>query len=94
MNIIVRLYTHWPHRPFAPFLRGGPLYNFYSFHSIVFRWGSTHEFRSEHTIDNINYPLEMQLIHVNDKFETLDDAIMSNDKDGIAIGTLLFQVSS
>ncbi|KAF2880452.1 hypothetical protein ILUMI_25730 [Ignelater luminosus] len=46
-----------------PTLNGGPLHKAYKFHSITFHWGDDETEGSEHTIDELAYPMEMQVIH-------------------------------
>lgn len=47
----------------VPRLSGGPLHKTYKFHSINFHWGMNDLKGSEHTIDEMAYPMEMHVVH-------------------------------
>lgn len=48
-----------------PMLDGGDLLGCFSFHEISFRWSWYNTTGSEHTIDNLHFPLEMQCLHTD-----------------------------
>ncbi|KAI4487824.1 hypothetical protein M0802_011784 [Mischocyttarus mexicanus] len=56
----------------------------YSFEQMHFHWGS------EHTIDGQRYPLELHLVHYNDKYKNTLAA--SEHKDGLVVLTTLFEI--
>jgi len=67
-----------------PSLSGGPLNTTsYHFKRAVFHWGANDSYGSEHTIRNITYPMEMQLIH----------QATVNGKQKRAIAAFLFEIS-
>ena len=66
-----------------PTMSGGPLNTTsYNFNQAVFHWGSNDTFGSEHTIRNIRYPMEMQLIHHSTSLE----------EPKLAIASFLFEI--
>ncbi|XP_043924628.1 carbonic anhydrase 15-like [Protopterus annectens] len=56
-----------------------------------FHWGSKNENGSEHTIDWHQYPMELHIVHVNLKYQTVADAL--NDKNGIAVLGFMYKVT-
>ncbi|XP_058462939.1 carbonic anhydrase 1-like [Malaya genurostris] len=58
-----------------PVLKGGSLDGRYVFAQIHFHWGNTAAEGSFHTIDGVPLPLEMHVIHFNDRYETMDEAL-------------------
>ncbi|XP_034940583.1 carbonic anhydrase 13-like [Chelonus insularis] len=79
-----------------PHIEGGLLKGRYYFHSITFHWKSFHNDGSEHSFDNIKYPLEMQVMHVKENFKSLSEAMQRNntkkDNNNIAIISYIFQI--
>jgi hypothetical protein len=74
-----------------PRLEGGPLKGAYDFSSIEFRWGPADDEGSEHSIDYVRYPMELQVVHTKRQNCMLPD-ITSNDRDRLAILTYFFEV--
>ncbi|TGZ50163.1 Carbonic anhydrase 2 [Temnothorax longispinosus] len=74
-----------------PILRGGPLKNDeFQFMNVQFRWGPSNCRGAEHSIDNIWYSMEAQVMHWNTRYGSIDKC---HDKsDGIAIISYLMQV--
>ncbi|RWS22122.1 carbonic anhydrase 9-like isoform X2, partial [Leptotrombidium deliense] len=64
------------------------LYRFQQFH---FHWGSEDNVGSEHTIDNVRFPLEMHLVHYNDKYDNIIEA--ATKPDGLLVLAILFKLS-
>lgn len=75
--------------PMQKFKHGG-LTGTYKFLKIIFHWGENSSIGSEHVKNNHRYPLEMQLIHYNTRYEP-EEAL--NKPDGLAILVVLFQIS-
>ena len=50
---------------------------------LHFHWGKDNEKGSEHTLEGKAYPAEMHLVHKNDKYSTLGEAIKKGD--GLAV---------
>ncbi|KAL9973620.1 hypothetical protein ACROYT_G020098 [Oculina patagonica] len=71
---------------------GGPLTDQYQLAVIRFHWGHDNSSGSEHSIDEQNYPLEVQLIHWNKcLYKNIGEAMAG--ENGLCIIGLLFQVS-
>lgn len=72
----------------------------YYFWKADFHWGTVgmDNIGSEHTIDGMQFPLEMQMVHIEDKFVgpdgTIDHMAASADPHGIAILSILFKVNN
>ncbi|KAF7995556.1 hypothetical protein HCN44_006663 [Aphidius gifuensis] len=96
-NTIV-IYGVWPEDS-VPVIKGGPLMNSHKFHSISFHWGENDNVGCGHTIDNVKYPLQIQLIHINKDIDSLNSYFISknnnnkyNDNNNISIVTYLFKI--
>ncbi|XP_057331686.1 carbonic anhydrase 1-like [Microplitis mediator] len=87
-SIVVR--SFWS-RGVRPRIVGGPLKGSYHFNSIILNWGLTDDNGSQHTIDSMRYPLEMQLVHIKAEYDSLEDAIVSKNKESVAIVSFLFE---
>lgn len=73
-------------------ITGGPLTDKYQLAVIRFHWGQDNNSGSEHSIDEQNYPLEVQLIHWNkDLYKNIGQAMAG--ENGLCIIGILFQVS-
>lgn len=66
-----------------PSISGAGLKDKYVFSQIHFRWGKTMMNGSEHGVDGQRYSGEMQMIHVNSKYCSYDEAL--NHEDGLVI---------
>ncbi|XP_011303173.1 carbonic anhydrase 1 [Fopius arisanus] len=86
----VTIQAFWT-RGLVPSIFGGPLKRTYQLHSISFRWGVSDQSGSEHCIDQVKYPFEMQLLHVK---ETNPQAIVDENSEDIdaTIVSYLFQI--
>ncbi|XP_053692003.1 carbonic anhydrase 13-like [Sabethes cyaneus] len=58
-----------------PGLKCGYLDGRYVFSQLHFHWGNSAVEGSEHTIDGTPLPLEMHVVHFNDQYDTLEDAL-------------------
>lgn len=89
----------------CPSIRDGPYGGLththaYYLYAIHFHWGdvavATHG--SEHTIDGMAYPLEMHLIHIEDRYINdegkVDFAAAANDAHGLSVLAVLFKVDN
>ncbi|KAJ8668578.1 hypothetical protein QAD02_010242 [Eretmocerus hayati] len=76
--------------PSRPTLQGGPLKGCYDFHSVVFRWGPSDHDGSEHSLDYVRYPLELQVVHT--KRGVCDPK--PKLKDALVIVSYFFQITS
>ncbi|XP_032687846.1 carbonic anhydrase 2-like [Odontomachus brunneus] len=76
-----------------PRAMGGPLGNStFRFEQLHFHWGKDDSEGSETTINNRSFPMEMHAVFVNEKYETMDNAL--NYPDGLTVLGYLFDVSS
>ncbi|XP_014469159.1 PREDICTED: carbonic anhydrase 1-like [Dinoponera quadriceps] len=80
--------TSWPQ------LHGGPLSNKYDVFNILFHWGPCNQEGSEHTLDYIRFPMELQVIHIKHGIKSPKDAIILGARDGIVIVSFFLQVSA
>ena len=73
-----------------PSISGGGLQGTYNFFQIQFHWGSDSLLGgSEHTLNNKRYAAEMQMMHINSKYSSFDEAILQGD--GLAILSILIE---
>ena len=60
-----------------------------------FHFGSDNTQGSEHTMDDVAYPMEIQLVFFNgDKFSDIEDAGVSTDVDALATISYMVEVRS
>ncbi len=50
-----------------PAISGGGLNGTYRFLQLHFHWGGASDRGSEHTVEDMAYPLELHLVHYNEK---------------------------
>lgn len=67
----------------------GATYRLYQFH---FHWGSKSQQGSEHQLDSQQYAAEMHIIHYNDKYNNVGEAV--NASDGLLVWGHFLQVTS
>ncbi|XP_032667381.1 carbonic anhydrase 1-like [Odontomachus brunneus] len=77
-----------------PQLQGGPLSDKYDFFNILFHWGPSNQEGSEHTLDYIRYPMELQVIHMKHGLKSPKDAIILGARDGIVIVSFFLQINA
>ncbi|OXA61604.1 carbonic anhydrase 2 isoform X2 [Folsomia candida] len=65
----------------------------YVFSQFHFHWGSTDDKGSEHTVGGKSYPLELHLVHYNDMFKGLGDAVGSKNHRALAVFGIFFKIS-
>lgn len=75
-----------------PYIQGGSLTNIYDLCSMVFHWGQSNEEGSEHTLDYVRFPMELQVCHINREYNSPFDAITNKADDGMLIVSFFFQV--
>ncbi|XP_074600135.1 carbonic anhydrase-related protein 10-like isoform X2 [Brevipalpus obovatus] len=74
-------------------ISGGPLSYSYTFSSMYIHFGRSDEYGSEHFIDNVSFPAELQMIGYNsDLYHNISEA--SNKANGLVGIALLAQVGS
>ncbi|XP_067866415.1 carbonic anhydrase 4a isoform X2 [Heterodontus francisci] len=64
-------------------IKGGDLPNTYKAIQLHYHWGTVSEPGSEHTIDGKQYPMELHVVHQNQKYNSLEDAL--THPDGLAV---------
>ena len=57
-----------------------------------FRWGRNDQEGAEHYIEGKQYPLELQLVHINSKYSSVAEA--AGKKDGILVLAQMFEINS
>ncbi|XP_035785897.1 carbonic anhydrase 7-like [Anopheles albimanus] len=60
--------------PDRPTISGGPLTGRYIFSQLHFHWSDTALEGSEHTVDGAHLPLELHVIHYDDRYGSQDEA--------------------
>lgn len=68
-----------------PSVTGGNLNSTYVLDHLHFHW------QSEHTIGDMRYPLELHLVHYDNRVDSLNDALRY--KNGVAVFSVLFYIS-
>jgi len=68
---------------------GGLLPNKYHLESFHFHWGRKNNRGSEHVIDSVRFPMEMHIIHRNEKYDTINEAL--NHSDGLVVLAFFLQ---
>ena len=53
-------------------------------------WGTNNSVGSEHVLDGMKYPLEIHMVHFNEKYSDLKEA--SLHPDGVAVNAFLYKV--
>jgi carbonic anhydrase len=66
-----------------PYIFGAKLQNEYDYLSLHFHWGDKNSRGAEHVLNDIRYPLELHIIHINRKYQSLEEAL--EHKDGLAV---------
>ncbi|XP_058239605.1 carbonic anhydrase 4-like isoform X1 [Hemibagrus wyckioides] len=77
--------------PLGATVTGANLSHIYKAVQLDFHWGSSGSPGSEHTLDGEQYPMELHILHIKDKFLTLEEA--QNDTAGQAILGFFFKES-
>ncbi|XP_076629931.1 carbonic anhydrase 1 [Colletes latitarsis] len=77
-----------------PHIQGGSLTKIYDFCSMVFHWGHSNEDGSEHTLDYVRYPMELQVCHISRDFNSPLDAITDKSNDAMLIVSFFFQITN
>ncbi|XP_059049711.1 carbonic anhydrase 1-like [Achroia grisella] len=75
----VKLYGEWKNK-LRPLVYGGAAHSRrYLFHSLTLHWPS------EHAVGGLQYPLEIQVLHISAEFSTIDEALEASPRDHQAI---------
>ncbi|XP_020369851.1 carbonic anhydrase 4-like [Rhincodon typus] len=73
-------------------IEGGNLPNTYKAVQFHYHWGTVSNPGSEHKIDGEQYPMEMHIVHHNEKYGSFEDAV--KNPDGVAVLGFLFEEST
>lgn len=79
-----------PKYKYVPYIFGARLHNEYVLEGLHFHWGDTNNQGSEHIFNDVQYPLEMHIIHKNKKYKTVAEAL--EYRDGLSVLGFFFQV--
>ncbi|KAL1428439.1 hypothetical protein MTO96_002816 [Rhipicephalus appendiculatus] len=71
-------------------VQGGRLPGTFVFQYALFHWGSGSGQGSEHHIDGVAYPMEMQMVYTNKKYSAEDAA---KEEDGVAIIATMYRAT-
>ncbi|XP_044587836.1 carbonic anhydrase-related protein-like isoform X1 [Cotesia glomerata] len=75
-----------------PKVHGNALDSYFILHSIQFRWGSNLKSGSEHHLRDKSFPMEVQLVHIDFEFDSIEDAL--EYERGIMIHSSFFKIGS
>ncbi|XP_049271034.1 uncharacterized protein LOC119391092 [Rhipicephalus sanguineus] len=71
-------------------VQGGRLPGTFVFQHALFHWGSGSGQGSEHHIDGVAYPMEVQMVYTNEKYSA---EVAATEKDGVAIIATLYRAT-
>uniref|UniRef100_A0A1B6CUQ3 Carbonic anhydrase n=1 Tax=Clastoptera arizonana TaxID=38151 RepID=A0A1B6CUQ3_9HEMI len=81
---------HVPTQINSPQIFGGLLPNRYFFDSLHYHWGKRNNRGSEHVINSVRFAMEMHIIHRNEKYESVAEAL--KHEDGLVVLAFFFQI--
>ncbi|XP_011194505.2 carbonic anhydrase 2 isoform X2 [Zeugodacus cucurbitae] len=73
-----------------PTITNGPLEDIYEAAEVHFHWGSPTSKGSEHVINQRRYDVEMHIVHMNNKYGSVEEA--REYEDGLSVIGVLFKV--
>lgn len=73
-----------------PYIFGGKLKHEFELVGLHFHWGDKNNRGAEHVLNDIRYPLEMHIIHINRKYSTVQEAL--THKDGLTVLAFFYQI--
>ena len=62
----------------------------YQLVQIHWHWGLNNSVGSDHLLNGISYPLELHMVHYNEKYANMEEAL--EHPDGMAVNAFLYQV--
>ncbi|KAF5903140.1 carbonic anhydrase 4-like, partial [Clarias magur] len=77
--------------PILATVRGGNLEGTYKAVQFHLHWGDKGGPGSEHTIDGEQYPMEMHIVHMKQRYKTLEDAL--KERHGVAVLGFFYEES-
>ncbi|XP_067824022.1 carbonic anhydrase 4a [Heptranchias perlo] len=69
-------------------IKGGGLPSTYKAVQFHYHWGTESDPGSEHTIDGEQFPMELHMVHMNQNYGSIEEAIKHND--GLAVLAFMF----
>ncbi|XP_076835935.1 carbonic anhydrase IV c [Brachyhypopomus gauderio] len=72
-------------------IRGGGLPDTYKAVQFHMHWGLNAGPGSEHTVDGEQFPMELHIVHIKEKYNNLNETM--NDSTGIAVLGFLYEIS-
>ncbi|XP_035036712.1 carbonic anhydrase isoform X2 [Hippoglossus stenolepis] len=73
-------------------LTGGPISGTYRLRQFHFHWGASDDRGSEHTVNGINFPCELHLVHWNTKYPSFGEA--ASQPDGLAVVGVFLKIGA
>jgi len=73
-------------------LTEGPITGTYRLRQFHFHWGASDERGSEHTVNGINFPCELHLVHWNTKYPSFGEA--ASQPDGLAVVGVFLKIGA
>jgi len=73
-------------------ITGGGLKGEYKLAQFQFHWGRYDVLGSEHLLDGKATPLEMQVVTMKTRFDSLGTALLSNDRDALAVFGVFYDI--
>ena len=74
-------------------ITGGGLKGEYKVAQFHFHWGITDAEGSEHLLDGKASPLEMHVVTMKTRFDSLRKALESHDRDALAVFGVFYQIN-
>ena len=86
------MYQNNPKHPTRHAISSGPFPAGVKYRLIQahWHWGINNSIGSEHVVDGVRYPLEIHMVHYNEKYTNKDEAFLH--PDGVAVNTFLYAV--
>ncbi|KAL4660608.1 hypothetical protein GN956_G1420 [Arapaima gigas] len=76
----------------GPLISNGGLETKYKAMQFHFHWGKNGSAGSEHTVDGEQYPMELHIVHIKEKYSTVSEAL--GDPTGVAVLGFFYEESS
>uniref|UniRef100_A0A1I8B487 Carbonic anhydrase n=1 Tax=Meloidogyne hapla TaxID=6305 RepID=A0A1I8B487_MELHA len=89
-GVAISGFEKWEPRQ-RPYIYGGGLTGKYLLLQFHFHWTHDHLYGSEHSINNLHYPVEVHLVHVKEEY-TLTEAL--EQPDGLAVVGIFMYIGS
>ncbi|XP_036612597.1 carbonic anhydrase 4 [Trichosurus vulpecula] len=74
-------------------ISGGGLQDTYKAVAFHMHWSDFVDEGSEHTVDGKSYAMELHIVHIKEKFQSLSEALSGSDNDEIAVLGFLIKAS-